>query len=147
GVIKMTNDKQAELDYLKTVKRQDIQEKINKAQQFFDVNVDASNKDIIDEQYRVEEQIKALELKLAQSEHLKESDYTLLNHTLTIKWLADEFEASYKLVSPVDQDIDNNYISIESPLGKVLVDGQVGDVLKVNLPNGEEKVEIINVNS
>ena len=143
----MTKDKQAELDYLKTVKRQEIQEKINKAQQFCDVNEDASYKDFIDEQYRLEEQIKALELKLAQSEHLKESDYPLLNHTLTIKWLADEFEASYKLVSPVDQDIDNNYISIESPLGKVLVDGQVGDVLKVNLPNGEEKVEIINVKS
>jgi len=143
----MTKDKQAELDYLKTVKRQEIQEKINKAQQFCDVNEDASYKDFIDEQYRLEEQIKALELKLAQSEHLKESDYPLLNHTLTIKWLADEFEETYKLVSPVEQDITNNHISIESPLGKVLVDGQVGDVLKVNLPNGEEKVEIINVES
>src|SRR5699024_1730544 len=143
----MTKDKQAELDYLKTVKRQEIQEKINKAQQFCDVNEDTSYKDFIDEQYRLEEQIKDVVLKIAQSEHLKESDYQLLNHTLTIKWLADEFEASYKLVSTVDQDIDNNYISIKSPLGKVLVDGQVGDVLKVNLPNGEEKVEIINVKS
>src|SRR5699024_147790 len=144
---KMTKDKQAELDYLKTVKRQEIQEKINKAQQFCDVNEDASYKDFIDEQYRLEEQIKALELKLAQSEHLKESDYLLLNHTLKIQCLGDEFEASYKLVSPVDQVIDNNYISLDSPLGKVLVDGQVGDVLKVNLPNGEEKVEIINIKS
>src|SRR5699024_8069153 len=97
-----------------------------------DVNEDASYKDFIDEQYRLEEQIKALELKLAQSEHLKERDYPLLNHTLTIKWLADEFEASYNLVSSMDQDIVNNSISFESTLGKVLVDGQVGDVLKVN---------------
>lgn len=141
----MTKDKQTELDYLKTVKRQEIQEKINKAQQFCDVNEDASYKDFIDEQYRLEEQIKALEIKLAQSERLKESDYPHLNHTLTIKWLVDEFKETYKLVSPVEQDISNNHISIESPLGKVLVDAQVGDVLKVNLPNGEEKIEIMNI--
>src|SRR5690625_7166915 len=123
----MTKDKQAVLDYLKTVKRQEIQEKINKAQQFCDVNEDASYKDFIDEQYRLEEQIKALELKLAQSEHLKESDYPLLNHTLTIKWLADEFEETYKLVSTVEQDITNNHISIESSLGTMLADDKVGD--------------------
>lgn len=141
----MSRDMKSELDYLKTVKTKEVREKINNASKFCDVNDDASYKDFIEEQYRLEEQIKALEIKLAHFESTELADYALLNHKIKIKWLADGFEETYCLVSPVDANVDKNYISVESPLGKVLANGRLEEVLQVDLPNGKEEVKIIEI--
>lgn len=141
----MSRDMKSELNYLKTVKTKEVREKINNASKFCDVNDDASYKDFIEEQYRLDEQIKALEIKLAHFESTKLADYALLNHKIKIKWLTDGFEETYCLVSPVEANVDKNYISVESPLGKVLANGQLEEVLQVDLPNGKEEVKIIEI--
>lgn len=141
----MSRDMRAELAYLKNVKAKEIREKINNARKFCDVNEDATYKDFIDEQYRLEEQIKMLEKKLIDAEKSDLSDYALLNHKLKIKWLADNFEETYCLVSPIDADLEENYISVESPLGKALANGKLEEVLYVDLPNGKEAVKIIDI--
>lgn len=141
----MSRDMRAELAYLKNVKAKEIREKINNARKFCDVNEDATYKDFIDEQYRLEEQIKMLEKKLIDAEKSDLSDYALLNHKVKIKWLADNFEETYCLVSPIDADVEENYISVESPLGKALANGKLEEVLYVDLPNGKEAVKIIDI--
>lgn len=141
----MSRDMKEELAYLKNVKAKEVREKINNARKFCDVNEDATYKDFIDEQYRLEERIKALEIKLVDAEKSDLGDYALLNHKVRIKWLADGFEEVYCLVSPVEADVEENYISIESPLGKVLANGQLEEVLYADLPNGREAVKIIDI--
>ena len=139
----MRRDIQAELEYLKTVKRKEVREKINQAQKFCDVHEDASYKDFIDEQYRIETKIKELETKLAKGSTIEAADYALLNHEIKLNWLLDNLEETYCLVSPLEANIEKNYLSVESPLGKALANARVGEVITVNLPNGKEDVKII----
>ena len=51
----------------------------------------------------------------------------------------------YHLVGPAEADPTNGRISVESPLGKALLDAKVGDSVKVNAPNGllEFKIKAI----
>ena len=139
----MKRDIQAELEYLKTVKTKEVREKINQAQKFCDVHEDASYKDFIDEQYRIETKIKELETKLAKDLTLETADYALLNHKIKLNWLLDDLEETYCLVSPLEAKIEENYLSVESPLGKALANATVGEVIAVNLPNGKEDVKIL----
>lgn len=138
----MKRDIKAELDYLKQVKRKEVREKINEAQKFCDVHEDASYKDFIDEQYRIETKIKELETKLLEYSSLETTDYALLNHKIKINWLADDLEETYCLVSPLEANIEKNYLSIESPLGAAIANAKPGDIVRVNLPNGKERVKI-----
>jgi len=45
-------------------------------------------------------------------------------------------EERYHLVGPAEADPGAGRISVESPLGRALVGTKVGDVVKVNAPNG-----------
>src|SRR5699024_12691029 len=104
----MSRDMRAELAYLKNVKAKEVREKINIARKFCDFNEDATYKDFIDEHYRLEEHVKTLEKKLVDAEESDISDYALLNHKVRIKWIDDNFEDIYCLVSDIDADVVEN---------------------------------------
>lgn len=141
----MSQDMKSELDYLKNVKAKEVREKINNARKFCDVNEDATYKDFIDEQYRLEDKIKELEIKLVNYSTIELAEYALLNHKIKIKWLADGLKETYCLVNPMDANVEENYISVESPLGKVLANAEAENILQVDLPNGREEIEIIEI--
>lgn len=143
----MKKDMKTELEYLKNVKRKEVREKINNARKFCDFNEDSTYKDFIEEQYRLEDKIKEIETKLNTYSDDKLTEYSLLNHKITIKWVVDNLEETYYLVSPIEANIKNNYLSVESPLGKALAHAELEKKLKVNLPNGEEEVEILKIES
>lgn len=141
----MKRDMKSELDYLKNVKAKEVREKINNARKFCDVNEDATYKDFIDEQYRLEDKIKDLEAKLVNYSNEELPEYALLNHKIKIKWLADGLEETYCLVSPLDANVEENYISVESPLGQSLANAKIEAVVRVDLPIGQEEIKIIKI--
>lgn len=141
----MNKSMKSELEYLKNIKRKEVREKINKARQFCDFNEDATYKDFIDEQYRLEEQIKNLENKLHQYSDANALKYPLLNHQIKIVWLTDQLIETYCLVNPLEADVDKNYLSVESPLGKVLIQTKENDILKVDLPKGVEEIKVLEI--
>lgn len=62
-----------------------------------------------------------------------------------IKFLEDGDEDEITLVTRLDVDLKNMLISIESELGKALLNKKVGDVAVVDAPGGEYSVEVIKI--
>lgn len=56
-----------------------------------------------------------------------------INNFVTVVFDDDGSEETYKIVTSVRSDSLNNMITIESPLGKVLMKHKVGDQVRVNV--------------
>lgn len=55
-------------------------------------------------------------------------------------------EASvYRLVGPLEIDLDPDGVSWRSPMGRALLNSRKGDRVRVRLPSGEEEFEILEV--
>ena len=86
-----------------------------------------------------ESRIRYLE-KMVQTAKIIEDDSSEdevgLDNTVTVYFVEDDEEESYKLVTSVRGDSVSNLITIESPLGKALLKKKVGD--KVNVKVNEK---------
>jgi len=68
-----------------------------------------------------------------------------LNSKARIKFIEDEYEDTVTLVTTLDVDPENMFISIESDLGKALSGKKVGDVVEVNAPMESYTVEVLEI--
>lgn len=64
---------------------------------------------------------------------------------VTLYSLTRDTEHRYRIVGQDELDPSKGYISWISPLAKVMLSKQVGDVVRVETPAGEEKYEIIEI--
>lgn len=63
-------------------------------------------------------------------------DFVRVGDWVTVVEEGTDEEERYHLVGPAEADPAEGRISNESPLGKVLLGGKVGDIVNVNAPNG-----------
>ena len=99
------------------------------------------------EQAQVEGRIQELE-KIMENAHIiqKEStDRVSLGTTVKIKYIDDDEIEEYRIVGSKEADPSNNKISNESPIAKAIMDSKVGETRKVESPNGEYEVEIVEI--
>ncbi|WP_315080726.1 transcription elongation factor GreA [uncultured Clostridium sp.] len=68
-----------------------------------------------------------------------------INSKAKIKFIEDEDEAIITLVTTMDLDPEAMRISIESDLGKALTGKKQGDIVEVNAPGENYKVEIMKI--
>ena len=64
---------------------------------------------------------------------------------ITLFSLKDDIEHRYRIVGKDELEPSLGYISWVSPLAKALLGKQIGDIIKVTAPVGEEEYEIIDV--
>jgi transcription elongation factor GreB len=64
---------------------------------------------------------------------------------VTLFSLKDDTEHKYRIVGKDELEPSLGYISWVSPLARALLGKQIGDIVKVIVPAGEEEYEIINV--
>jgi transcription elongation factor GreB len=64
---------------------------------------------------------------------------------VTLFSLKDDTEHTYRIVGKDELQPSLGYISWISPLARALLGKQIGDVVKVSVPAGEEEYEIIDV--
>jgi len=64
---------------------------------------------------------------------------------VTLFSLKDDTEHTYRIVGKDELEPSLGYISWISPLARALLGKQIGDVVKVSVPAGEEEYEIIDV--
>jgi transcription elongation GreA/GreB family factor len=62
---------------------------------------------------------------------------------VTVRVGAGDAERSYRLVSPEEQALTNDGVSVSSPLGRALLGAAVGDVRELRAPRGTEELEIL----
>lgn len=138
-----------EFEYLKTTKRQEMAEKIKVARGFGDLSENAEYDEAKNEQAEVEARINQIIEMLKYARILDESEIIAdeVNLGSKVKILDVEFEEEleYTIVSTTEADPSNNKLSQESPVGKALLHGKVGDIVRAETPGGEIELKILEI--
>ncbi|HIU20764.1 MAG TPA: transcription elongation factor GreA [Candidatus Limadaptatus stercorigallinarum] len=132
-------------------RRKEVAERIKIAREFGDLSENAEYDAAKEEQSFVESEIKDLEEKIMHAVIIDDGELSKHEVSLgsTVKVLDVEFdeEAEFRIVGTTEADAAENRISNESPLGKALLGGKKGDVVKVPTPNGGTiEYKIIEIN-
>ena len=136
------------LDYLKSVKRIEVSERLKAAIALGDLSENSEYDDAKNEQGRLESEISELEAKLRNSDIIRAqagSDKITIGSTVTVRDIELDAVETYMIVGSTEADPDNNKISDESPLGSVLIDKTVGAVVQVHAPAGVLEFELLDV--
>ena len=143
------NKIEEEVEYLKTVKRKEVAERIKVAISFGDLSENAEYDEAKNEQAQVEERIVKLENMLRKAVIIDESQIDSNTVTIgsTVKVYDTEFEeeVEYTIVGSAEADPYDGKISNESPVGKALLGRTVGDEVDVQVPDGTAKFEILEI--
>ena len=140
---------EAELEELKVVKRKEIADKIKEAREQGDLSENAEYDAAKEEQGHIEKRIEEISKILKNAEVVDEDDIDLekINIGCKVKIYDIEFdeELEFYLVGSTEADSLNNKISNESPLGKAMIGARIGDVIEVELPNGNGEYKILDI--
>ncbi|MCZ7552074.1 MAG: transcription elongation factor GreA [Anaerolineae bacterium UTCFX2] len=138
---------QEELEYLRTIKRQEVAARLHEAMEGGELIEDAEYEAAKNEQAFVEGRIQELESLLANARVIDTSikmDVVQVAAEVTIQEEGGEPEL-YTIVGPAEANPREGRISHESPLGRALLNHRAGDVVKVDAPDGSFTVRIIKV--
>ena len=133
------------LAYLQTVKRQEIVERIAEARSHGDLSENAEYDAARNEQAANEGEIAELDYKLKNAVILKENLDTSFVHIGSKVRVYDvdmDEEEVYEITGSMEANAMENKISNDSPVGKALLKHKVGDVVKVQAPNGEYELVV-----
>ena len=136
------------LDYLKSVRRIEVSERLKAAIALGDLSENSEYDDAKNEQGRLESEISELEAKLRNSEIIHSAASTgkiMIGNTVTIRDVELDEVETYMIVGSTEADPDNNKISDESPLGAALLDKSAGVTVQVHAPTGIIEFEILDV--
>lgn len=138
-----------ELEYLKTVKRKEITEKIKVALGYGDLSENSEYDEAKNDQAFNEGRIIQLENMLKNAVVVVESEIPTDKVSVgsIVKVMDYEFdeEVEYAIVGSAEADPMNFKISNESPVGSALLGKKVGDVVEVTVPSGVSKFEILEI--
>lgn len=138
-----------ELDELKTVKRKEIAEKIKVALSFGDLSENSEYDEAKNDQAMVESRIATIENMLKNVQIIDESEISTENvHVGSRVKVENKSTGSilqYKIVGSNEADPLNGSISDESPVGKTLLGGSVGDNIQVETPGGIVEYKILEI--
>lgn len=138
---------QDELEYLRTVKRQEVAARLHEAMEGGELIEDAEYEAAKNEQSFVEGRILELEMLLANARIVDENDkkdVVQVAARVTIQEDGNEPE-TFIIVGAPEANSREGRISNESPLGRALMDHRAGDVVRVDAPAGSFFVKILKV--
>ena len=138
-----------ELRHLIDIDRPAVIEALQAARSQGDLSENADYDAARTKQAEIEGRIKEIENILANVKIISEKTRAkgvVLGSTVTIKDLSDGSVESYTIVGTVEANPLKGLISNVSPLGRAVVDKNVGDIVSVHA-NKEYKVEILKIES
>ncbi len=138
-----------ELEYLKTVKRKEVTQKIKTAISFGDLSENAEYDEAKNEQAFVEGRIATLEnmlknAKVIDDEDIK-TDVVSIGAIVKVKDLEYEDEMEFTIVGSAEADPGKMRISNEAPIGRGLIGKKVGDKVDIQVPDGTITYEVIEI--
>ena len=138
-----------ELEYLKTVKRQEVAAEIKVALGYGDLSENSEYDEAKNKQAQMEIRIVEIEAMLKNAKVIDEADISTETVSVgcTVKVHDVEFdeELEYSIVGSTEADPSNGKISDESPVGAVLLGKAVGDVVDVPAPAGSIELKILEI--
>ena len=139
-----------ELDHLKTVKRQEIAEKIQDAKESRSAVISPEYEEAKNEQGFLEGRILELEnmvknAKIIHHEDIKKKgSHIELGTKVEIKY-ADGRKENYIIVGSAEANPAEGKISNESPMGKALINKKVGEEVEFDAPAGKLRLKITEI--
>ena len=138
-----------ELNYLKTVRREEIKEAIATARSFGDLSENAEYDEARNEQAKAEARIKELEELVANAVVVDETkidtSIVSLGSVVTVYDVEFDEEIKYSIVGSNEANPLEKKISDQSPIGKALMGTRAGDTVVVEIPSGVIHMEIKDV--
>lgn len=140
---------EADLEYLVTVRRKEVAEKLKEARSFGDLSENAEYDEAKNEQA-------ILEARIAELESIIENAVVVDDDALSVDEIGvgsiikirdielDEIE-DLQIVGSTESDPDNGKISDDSPIGKAALKKKVGDIFEVDAPVGVLKFEVLEI--
>jgi len=137
------------LTYLKEEKLKEINDDIKCLRGFCDFLDDASYKEMVDQQYFTENQIKYIEEMLYNSEVIRpkdeKSEAVSLGSVVTFVEIPNGDEETYTIVGEIEANPMEQKISMESPIGKGLLGSKINEEVLIEIPSGRMNVRIIDI--
>ncbi len=97
----------------------------------------------------IDYQIGSLQQKLSNVQILDEADISVdevrILSKVTLSDTTKDTEVKYTLVDPLQSDPGKNLISVKSPIGKGLLGKKIGEDAVINVPSGQLKFRIVNI--
>lgn len=153
GFVYLTKERlhelETELNELKVKGRKEVAEKIAEARAHGDLSENSEYDAAKTEQEHLEMKIRKYEETLTRvkiiAAHEMPDDKIYILHNVKLRDLNTKEEFTYKLVSPEESDLDQDKISVSSPLGKLLLGKKINEEIELNVPAGCLKYKILNI--
>ena len=138
-----------ELKHLTTVERPDVINAIAEARAHGDLSENAEYHAAKERQGYIEGRIQELNGKLASANVIDVSklsgDKIVFGATVSFVDVDTEEEKRYKIVGEDEADLEQNKISVNSPIARALIGKKEGDTLVIPIPKGSIEVEVLEV--
>ena len=139
---------QEKLDYLKSVKRLEVADRLKAAIALGDLSENSEYDDAKNEQAFLEGEIAELEEKIRHAqiiENSADSNVVSMGSKIVLKDLEFEETDEYQLVGSTEADPDEGKISNESPVGAAIIGKTVGEVVEVHVGENIINYEIVEI--
>lgn len=136
-----------ELEYLTTVRRQELAARLHAAIQQGDLSENADYEDAKNEQAFLEGRIQLLEETLRHATIIQDagpSDVVRIGSLVLVSEDGNEPE-EFHIVGPIEADPRQGRISHESPLGQALLGRRAGDSVTIDAPAGQLVFRIVSI--
>ena len=138
-----------ELEYIKTASVPENIRDIETARAHGDISENAEYAAAKERQSFLQGRIQELENNLATSYIVNldglTSEKVFFGSTVTLEDINTGTGITYQLVGPFESDINENTISVTSPIGKALIGKSIGDEVSVKTPGGVREFEIVDI--
>ncbi len=140
---------QQELEYLKTVKRKEVAQAIQKARAYGDLSENSEYDEAKTEQAKVEARISELEEMLKNIVVVSDDQITTdtVGVGCKVKIYNSKFDETveYLIVGSTEAAPLQNKISDFSPIGKALIGHKAGETVTVEIPAGTSEIKILEI--
>jgi transcription elongation factor GreA len=138
-----------ELEHIKRVVVPENIREIEEARAHGDISENAEYEAAKERQAFIQGKIQEITNNLASSIIIDSKDLTdervAFGTTVTIEDVNTEEVIQYHFVGPFESDVNENKISVTSPIGKGLIGKEIGDEVRVRTPGGLREFEIIDI--
>lgn len=138
-----------ELKDLKGIERPNIIAAIAEARSHGDLSENAEYSAAKEKQSFIEGRIQELEAVVSRAQIIDptevKSNVIRFGATVSVVDVDSDVENSYQIVGDYEADINENKISLSSPLAKALIGKEVGDEIEYIAPGGKKTFEVLEV--
>jgi transcription elongation factor GreA len=139
---------QAELEYLETVARKEIAERIKTAREWGDLKENSEYHDAKNDQAHLETRILRLREQLMAAEVREvetQTDVVGFGSRVEVEDAKSGKTSTYTIVSAPEAAPAEGKLSIDSPVGKALVGARVGDTVSLETPRGTRELKVVKI--